>query len=82
MTLHTVDIVIVLVYLLLTTGETMAQKDVLTAAVALWLPNVVFTVVGLALFLVAARERPLAWRTRLEQRLAALRMRGQTLAAR
>jgi lipopolysaccharide export LptBFGC system permease protein LptF len=44
-------------YLFLTAGETLAKREVLGAAPALWLPNVLFAAYGLYLFTTAARER-------------------------
>jgi hypothetical protein len=44
-------------YLFLTAGETLAKREVLGAALALWLPNVLFAGHGLYLFTTAARER-------------------------
>lgn len=73
-------VVIFLYYLLLTTGETMAQKGVLAPMVGLWVPNVVFLLFGAALFVIAARERPLAISSRVGQGLAALRLRSQPVA--
>ncbi len=46
-------------YLLLTAGEAMAERGTLPAVVALWIPNVVFAVLGLSLFVAVARERSL-----------------------
>jgi lipopolysaccharide export system permease protein len=46
-------------YLLLTAGEAMAEKGRLPAIVALWIPNVVFASLGIALFVAVARERSL-----------------------
>lgn len=46
-------------YLLLTAGQAMAEKGVLPAIVALWIPNVVFAALGVALFVAVARERSL-----------------------
>jgi lipopolysaccharide export system permease protein len=46
-------------YLLLTAGEAMAEKGRLPAIVALWIPNVVFGSLGIALFVAVARERSL-----------------------
>jgi lipopolysaccharide export system permease protein len=46
-------------YLLLTAGEAMAEKGRLPAIVALWIPNVVFASLGIALFMAVARERSL-----------------------
>lgn len=54
-------------YLLLTAGEAMADKGRLPAVIALWIPNVVFTALGVGLFIAAARERSLnlrAWAAR------------------
>jgi len=68
--------VIFIYYLLLTTGETLAQKDVLSPILALWTPNAIFLLFGTALFTHAARERPLAIAGRLSG-LAALRLRSQ-----
>lgn len=44
-------------YLLLTAGEAMAEKGVLPAIIALWIPNVVFAALGVVLFVAVARER-------------------------
>jgi hypothetical protein len=58
--------------LLLTAGEAMAEKGVLPALVALWIPNVVFGLLGVMLFVAVARERSLnvgAWLARLLPRL-------------
>jgi lipopolysaccharide export system permease protein len=46
-------------YLLLTAGEAMAEKGILPALVALWIPNVVFAALGVVLFVAAAREHSL-----------------------
>jgi lipopolysaccharide export system permease protein len=73
-------VVIFLYYLLLTTGETMAQKGGVPPVLALWMPNVIFLFFGAVLFVFAARERPLAIRTRIEHRLSALRLRSQPAA--
>jgi lipopolysaccharide export system permease protein len=53
---------IFLYYLLLTAGEATAEKGVLPAVVALWIPNVVFAVLGIGLFVSAAQERSLNFR--------------------
>jgi hypothetical protein len=58
----------------------MAQRNVLAAAPALWLPNVVFLVFGAVLFALVARERPLLMPSRLGQGLAALRLRSQPVS--
>lgn len=60
-------------YLLLTAGETVAEKGTVPPIIALWMPNVVFTVLGLSLFVAAARERPWGVAARLGQRLALFR---------
>ena len=70
-------VVIFLYYLLLTTGETLAQKGGVPPLLALWTPNVVFLLLGMILFVVAARERPLAIGSRLGHGLSALRLRSQ-----
>ncbi len=72
-------VVIFIYYLLLTTGETLAQKDVVSPIVALWTPNAIFLVFGAVLFVMAARERPLALASRLANGLAAMRLRSQPI---
>ncbi len=57
--------VILVYYLLLTTGETLGKKGVLPPAVALWLPNAVLGAVGLYLFQGAAQEKRFLWFFRL-----------------
>ncbi len=49
-------------YLMLTAGEAMAEKGHVPAAIALWVPNLVFGALGLILFVATARERTLGWR--------------------
>jgi lipopolysaccharide export system permease protein len=46
-------------YLLLTAGEAMAERGTLPAVIALWIPNVVYALVGVSLFVTVARERSL-----------------------
>ncbi len=46
-------------YLLLTAGEAMAERGTVPAVIALWIPNVVYAVLGLSLFMAVARERSL-----------------------
>lgn len=46
-------------YLMLTAGEALAEKGRLPAIVALWIPNVVFGSLGIALFVAVAREQTL-----------------------
>ena len=57
-------------YLLLTAGEAIAIKGVLSAAIALWIPNAVFGAVGLVLFASAAGEIRLSPVSRLRHALA------------
>jgi lipopolysaccharide export system permease protein len=64
-------------YLLLTGGEALAEKGKLPALVALWIPNVVFTVLGSALFVAAARERSIDVAGHLRQWLPWPRPTGQ-----
>jgi lipopolysaccharide export system permease protein len=64
---------IFLYYLLLTAGQAMAEKGSLPPMVALWIPNVVFGVLGTVLFTSAARESSLSLSGRVGQRLALLR---------
>ncbi len=45
-------------YILLTACETLAQKGILPAAVAMWTPNLLFLALGASLFSKAAHERP------------------------
>ncbi len=64
---------IFLYYLLLTAGEAMAGKGSLPAAIALWIPNAVFALIGLALFTSAASELRLSLAGRLRRVLASRR---------
>lgn len=64
-------------YLLLTAGEATAEKGTLPAVVALWIPNLVFGVLGLALFAAAARERRLDLGARLSRSLARFKPSGR-----
>jgi lipopolysaccharide export system permease protein len=66
-------------YLLLSMGESLGERGVLPAAVALWIPNVLLTALALVLFLRAAREggpgQPsmvATWAASVRLRLAAL----------
>ena len=45
-------------YILLTACETLAQKGLVPAAVAMWTPNLLFLALGASLFSKAAHERP------------------------
>ncbi len=51
-------------YILLTAGQALAEHQIVSPVVGLWLPNVVFAGVGAYLFVTAARERA---GTRLER---------------
>jgi len=48
--------VIFLYYLLLSTGETLGTRNVTWPATGVWLPNVIFGVLGVILFLRQAQE--------------------------
>lgn len=43
-------------YLLLTLGESLAQRDLLRPSVALWIPNIVFAPISIVLFLRSAND--------------------------
>jgi lipopolysaccharide export system permease protein len=60
-------------YLLLTAGEAMAEKGTLPPIIALWMPNVVFAILGLTLFVAVARERSLNVLAPITRRLPGLR---------
>jgi hypothetical protein len=62
-------------YILLTLGERTGGRGALPPVLALWMPNIVFGVVGIYLFSAAARERPLLPLDRLEHLLTGLRTR-------
>jgi lipopolysaccharide export system permease protein len=64
---------IFLYYILLSIGQALAEHELVPAAVGLWLPNVVFAVLGSYLFVLAARERTLAQLERLQEGIAVLR---------
>ena len=49
-------VLIFLYYLLLTAGETLAEKGALPPVVALWLPNALFGLLGIVLLVAASRE--------------------------
>lgn len=49
-------VIILLYYLLLTAGDTMAANEILPVTIALWLPNLVLGTAGVVLFVRAARE--------------------------
>lgn len=62
-------------YVLLTLGERTGERGVLPPALALWLPNMVFAVVGAYLFTAAAQERQFLPVERLEHFFSSLRAR-------
>jgi len=69
---------IFLYYVLLTVGESLAERGRIPAAVGLWTPNALFGAGAAYLFLAAAQEKaPLALAT-IESRLANLRARVQS----
>jgi lipopolysaccharide export LptBFGC system permease protein LptF len=51
-------------YVLLSAGQALAEQGALSAAVGLWLPNIVLGSIGLVLFQHAASETPLLPRLR------------------
>jgi lipopolysaccharide export LptBFGC system permease protein LptF len=67
-------------YLLLTLGESLGDRGVLPAIVALWLPNVILTLLAIVFLTRAARESDVTQPLRLEGWLLALRMRVAQLA--
>ncbi len=62
-------------YVLLSGGQALAERNLVPAIVGLWLPNVVFAVVGAALFAQAAGERSGEWLECLRAALARTRPR-------
>ena len=62
-------------YVILSFGQALAEQAVIPAAVGLWLPNLVFAVLGVWLFGQAARERTMEGLERLQGRLGLLRAR-------
>ena len=62
-------------YVLLSAGQALAEQELVPAAFALWLPNLVFAAIGVYLFRQAARERSLVPVERLNGALVALRNR-------
>ena len=65
--------VIFVYYVLLSAGQALAEREVLPAVVGLWIPNVVFAVLGISLFRQAARERTIVPLERLQSAVGALR---------
>jgi hypothetical protein len=70
-------VVIFVYYVLLTVGQTLAEKGPLPPFLALWMPNVILFSVGLFLFSKAAQESPVLALHRLE--LLWARARSQVL---
>jgi len=62
-------------YVMLSFGQALAEQGTLPVLVGLWLPNVVFATAGVYLFVQAGRERTLEALDRLQERLAAVRVR-------
>jgi lipopolysaccharide export system permease protein len=69
---------IFLYYVLLSLGESLGSRGVLSAGVAMWLPNILLTLLAGVLFVRAARERTVThvrwfegWTTALRRRFAA-----------
>jgi lipopolysaccharide export system permease protein len=60
-------------YLLLSLGESLGERGVLPAGVALWLPNILLTLLAGMLFVHAARERPVTHSSSMEAWLVAVR---------
>lgn len=69
-----VSLVIILVYyMLLTAGDTLAANEILPPEIALWLPDLILALVGIALFVRASREQPPPLAGRLKALTGALR---------
>jgi hypothetical protein len=60
-------------YVMLSMGQALAEQDAIPAIVGLWLPNLVFAVLGVWLFGQAARERTVTLLERLQSAAALLR---------
>lgn len=67
-------------YLLLTLGQSLGERGVLPAPLAMWLPNAVLSVLALVLFVRAARGSFAMRTSRLDTWIAALRRRLAVLA--
>jgi lipopolysaccharide export system permease protein len=67
-------------YLLLTLGESLGERGILPAVIALWLPNLLLTVLALTLFVRAARDRRITHGKVMRGWIAALRVRFKLLA--
>jgi len=62
-------------YLLLTLGESLGERGILPAAIAMWIPNVLLSILALTLFLRAARETLRTERTAVASWFLTLRAR-------
>jgi hypothetical protein len=60
-------------YVLLSAGQALAEQEIVPAVVGLWMPNVVFAVLGVYLFGLAARERSVTQLERVQAWLTAIR---------
>jgi lipopolysaccharide export system permease protein len=72
---------ILIYYLLLTLGESLGQRGVLPAGIAMWLPNLLLGTLALMLFMRAARETSVTRPGRFERWLLLLRRRFTSLPA-
>jgi len=61
-------------YVLLSTGQALADQGKIPAVLGLWIPNVVFATIGIYLFAQAARERTLEQVERIRALVGALRL--------
>ncbi len=67
-------------YLLLTLGESLGERAVLPPALAMWIPNILLTLLAVALFTRAAHEANVTGPARIERWLTAARYRLSSLA--
>ncbi len=65
-------------YVLLSLGESLGERGVLSAGVAMWLPNILLTLLAGILLVRAARERTVTRARTLEHWITALRLRIAT----
>ncbi|MFQ5666733.1 MAG: LPS export ABC transporter permease LptF [Candidatus Binatia bacterium] len=72
-------VIIFLYYLLLRLGQSLGERGVLQAGLAMWLPNISLTLLALVLFVRAARESHITQAAGIENWLIALRMRWASL---
>ncbi len=73
-------VLIFLYYLLLTLGESLGERGILPASIALWLPNILLSILALTLLVRAARESVVTRPAVMEAWLAALRIRLASFA--